>query len=145
MQSSDDLKLDVPRAPDLLPLFVARAVTDDLLPPNFVTKLSLGATTCTRLISAHPRSLSTSRLCLAFLSIAPPLCWGLCAHSNMSSGLRSGCRSSQELGSTCVTHSNTVPFVAVNADDLGHQSLAFEGDSGFAFLRLWVSEQTWVV
>lgn len=42
MQSCDDLKLDVPRTLDLLPLFVARAVTDDLLPPNFVTKLSLG-------------------------------------------------------------------------------------------------------
>jgi len=42
VQTSEDLKLDVPRALDLLPLFVARAVIDDLLPPIFVTKLSLG-------------------------------------------------------------------------------------------------------
>ena len=36
-QEVEDLELDVPHALDLLTLFVARAVTDDILPPSFVT------------------------------------------------------------------------------------------------------------
>ena len=37
--SVDDLKIDVPEAPDLVATFIARAVVDDILPPAFVDKL----------------------------------------------------------------------------------------------------------
>lgn len=43
MQSVDDLAVDVPAAVDLIAHFVARAVTDDILPPAFLQKLSEGA------------------------------------------------------------------------------------------------------
>lgn len=36
-QDVEDLELDVPHVLDLLTLFVARAVTDDILPPSFVS------------------------------------------------------------------------------------------------------------
>ena len=39
----DDLALDVPDAPSLAAAFIARAVVDDILPPSFVGKLSVGA------------------------------------------------------------------------------------------------------
>jgi programmed cell death protein 4 len=38
-QSLDDLKLDVPDACEILALFLARAVVDDILPPAFIQKL----------------------------------------------------------------------------------------------------------
>lgn len=39
IESVDDLKLDVPDAVDLVSLFVARAVVDDILAPSVVVKL----------------------------------------------------------------------------------------------------------
>lgn len=39
VQSIDDLKLDVPEAPEYLALFLARAVVDDVLPPSMVAKI----------------------------------------------------------------------------------------------------------
>jgi MA3 domain len=36
LESAQDLALDVPDAPAQLALFIARAVTDDVLPPAFV-------------------------------------------------------------------------------------------------------------
>ena len=38
LDSADDLALDIPDAVDVLALFVARAVVDDILPPAFLTK-----------------------------------------------------------------------------------------------------------
>jgi len=35
----DDLKLDVPDAPELLALFLARAVVDEILPPAMIAKI----------------------------------------------------------------------------------------------------------
>ena len=43
LQSIEDLKLDVPAADDLVAHFIARAVTDDILPPAFLSQLSSGA------------------------------------------------------------------------------------------------------
>jgi len=40
LESADDLALDIPDAVDVLALFVARAVVDDILPPAFLTKTS---------------------------------------------------------------------------------------------------------
>lgn len=40
VESVDDLKLDVPGAADLVSLFVARAVVDDILAPSVVSKLA---------------------------------------------------------------------------------------------------------
>ena len=37
--SVDDLKLDVPEAPEYIALFLARAVVDDVLPPSMIAKL----------------------------------------------------------------------------------------------------------
>lgn len=42
VQSVDDLRMDVPEAPQLIATFVARAVVDDILPPAFVDKLPSG-------------------------------------------------------------------------------------------------------
>ncbi|XP_057841956.2 MA3 DOMAIN-CONTAINING TRANSLATION REGULATORY FACTOR 4 [Cryptomeria japonica] len=39
LDSADDLALDIPDAVDILALFVARAVVDDILPPAFLTKM----------------------------------------------------------------------------------------------------------
>lgn len=39
VEGLDDIALDVPAAPELLALFVARAVVDDILPPSFVDRL----------------------------------------------------------------------------------------------------------
>ncbi|KAL6578291.1 hypothetical protein OROMI_010619 [Orobanche minor] len=38
VESSDDLIVDIPDAVDVLALFIARAVVDDILPPSFLTK-----------------------------------------------------------------------------------------------------------
>lgn len=38
VESSDDLSVDIPNAVDVLALFVARAVVDEILPPAFLTK-----------------------------------------------------------------------------------------------------------
>lgn len=38
LKTVDDLALDIPNAVDLLALFIARAVVDDILPPSFITK-----------------------------------------------------------------------------------------------------------
>ena len=38
LESADDLALDIPDAVDVLALFVARTVVDDILPPAFLTK-----------------------------------------------------------------------------------------------------------
>lgn len=38
LESADDLVVDIPDAVDILALFIARAVVDDILPPAFVTK-----------------------------------------------------------------------------------------------------------
>ncbi|KAM0949099.1 putative programmed cell death protein [Dioscorea sansibarensis] len=38
VESSDDLYVDIPDAVDILALFIARAVVDDILPPAFLTK-----------------------------------------------------------------------------------------------------------
>ncbi|XP_010243352.1 PREDICTED: uncharacterized protein LOC104587437 [Nelumbo nucifera] len=38
VQSSDDLVVDIPDTVDVLALFIARAVVDDILPPAFLTK-----------------------------------------------------------------------------------------------------------
>ena len=40
VESADDLVVDIPDAIDVLALFVARAVVDDILPPAFLTKQS---------------------------------------------------------------------------------------------------------
>ena len=40
LESADDLALDIPDAVDVLALFVARVVVDDILPPAFLTKTS---------------------------------------------------------------------------------------------------------
>lgn len=40
VESVDDLKLDVPGAADLVSLFVARAVVDDILAPSVVSKIA---------------------------------------------------------------------------------------------------------
>ena len=40
IESVDDLKLDVPEAIELVSLFVARAVVDDIIPPAIVSKVS---------------------------------------------------------------------------------------------------------
>jgi len=37
LERIEDLKLDIPNAPDLLSMFLARAVVDDLLPPSFLS------------------------------------------------------------------------------------------------------------
>lgn len=42
VHSVDDLRIDVPDAPELIATFVARAVVDDILPPAFVDKLPSG-------------------------------------------------------------------------------------------------------
>eukprot|EP01051_Picozoa_sp_SAG22_P020459 SAG22_NODE_4145_length_1368_cov_1.371946_2_plen_137_part_00 len=39
VQSVDDLAIDVPEAPSLLALFLARAVLDEILPPKFLQQL----------------------------------------------------------------------------------------------------------
>lgn len=39
IKTIDDLKLDVPEAPELLSLFIARAIIDDILPPSIMTKI----------------------------------------------------------------------------------------------------------
>ncbi|KAL2242290.1 UNVERIFIED_CONTAM: hypothetical protein Sindi_0347000 [Sesamum indicum] len=38
VESADDLIVDIPDAVDVLALFIARAVVDDILPPSFLTK-----------------------------------------------------------------------------------------------------------
>ncbi|CAI9777997.1 unnamed protein product [Fraxinus pennsylvanica] len=38
LESTDDLIVDIPNAVDILALFIARAVVDDILPPSFLTK-----------------------------------------------------------------------------------------------------------
>lgn len=38
VQSADDLIVDIPDAVDVLALFIARAIVDDILPPSFLTK-----------------------------------------------------------------------------------------------------------
>ncbi|XP_051126379.1 MA3 DOMAIN-CONTAINING TRANSLATION REGULATORY FACTOR 2-like [Andrographis paniculata] len=38
VESTDDLTVDIPSAVDVLALFIARAVVDDILPPSFLTK-----------------------------------------------------------------------------------------------------------
>ncbi|KAL2503755.1 MA3 domain-containing protein [Abeliophyllum distichum] len=38
LESTDDLTVDIPNAVDILALFIARAVVDDILPPSFLTK-----------------------------------------------------------------------------------------------------------
>ncbi|KAG6543294.1 hypothetical protein Mapa_015208 [Marchantia paleacea] len=38
LESVDDLKLDIPDATDILALFLARAVVDDILPPSFLSR-----------------------------------------------------------------------------------------------------------
>ncbi|PIN26057.1 Neoplastic transformation suppressor Pdcd4/MA-3, contains MA3 domain [Handroanthus impetiginosus] len=38
VESADDLIVDIPDAVDILALFIARAVVDDILPPSFLTK-----------------------------------------------------------------------------------------------------------
>lgn len=38
VESADDLIVDIPGAVDILALFIARAVVDDILPPSFLTK-----------------------------------------------------------------------------------------------------------
>lgn len=38
LMSADDLVVDIPDAVDVLALFIARAVVDDILPPSFLTK-----------------------------------------------------------------------------------------------------------
>eukprot|EP00878_Enallax_costatus_P006760 GHUV01007086.1.p1 GENE.GHUV01007086.1~~GHUV01007086.1.p1 ORF type:complete len:655 (+),score=257.56 GHUV01007086.1:532-2496(+) len=43
VESLDDLRLDVPDAVELLSLFIARGVVDDILPPACITKWSSGA------------------------------------------------------------------------------------------------------
>ena len=43
MEALDDLCLDVPEAPDLLALFTARAIVDDILPPSFLIQQSTTA------------------------------------------------------------------------------------------------------
>ncbi|GBG58825.1 hypothetical protein CBR_g226 [Chara braunii] len=40
LESIDDLSLDIPDAPELLSLFLARAVVDEILPPAFLNKAS---------------------------------------------------------------------------------------------------------
>jgi len=37
LERLDDLKLDIPKAPEFLSMFLARAVVDDLLPPSFLS------------------------------------------------------------------------------------------------------------
>ena len=39
----DDLSLDVPDAPELLAMFVSRAIVDDILPPAFLTQQASSA------------------------------------------------------------------------------------------------------
>lgn len=38
VHSADDLIVDIPNAVDILALFIARAIVDDILPPSFLTK-----------------------------------------------------------------------------------------------------------
>lgn len=38
VQSADDLIVDIPDAVDVLAMFIARAIVDDILPPSFLTK-----------------------------------------------------------------------------------------------------------
>lgn len=38
VQSADDLIVDIPDAVDILAMFIARAIVDDILPPSFLTK-----------------------------------------------------------------------------------------------------------
>ncbi|XP_057775902.1 LOW QUALITY PROTEIN: MA3 DOMAIN-CONTAINING TRANSLATION REGULATORY FACTOR 2-like [Salvia miltiorrhiza] len=38
VQSADDLVVDIPDAVDVLAMFIARAIVDDILPPSFLTK-----------------------------------------------------------------------------------------------------------
>ncbi|GER38470.1 MA3 domain-containing family protein [Striga asiatica] len=40
LESADDLSVDIPDAVDVLALFIARAVVDDILPPAFITRAS---------------------------------------------------------------------------------------------------------
>ena len=40
VESSDDLVIDIPDALDILALFVARAIVDDILPPSFIHKVT---------------------------------------------------------------------------------------------------------
>ena len=40
VESSDDLVIDIPDALDILALFVARAIVDDILPPSFLHKVT---------------------------------------------------------------------------------------------------------
>lgn len=42
----DDLCLDVPEAPELLALFIARAIVDDILPPSFLAQQRSSAGNC---------------------------------------------------------------------------------------------------
>ncbi|KAL8141996.1 hypothetical protein V2J09_015028 [Rumex salicifolius] len=39
LESADDLSVDIPDAVNVLALFIARAVVDDILPPSFITKV----------------------------------------------------------------------------------------------------------
>ncbi len=42
LEALDDIMLDVPSAPDLMALFICRAVVDDVLPPSFVGSVASG-------------------------------------------------------------------------------------------------------
>lgn len=42
VQALDDLSLDVPAAPELVAHFMSRAITDDILPPAFLTSFPAG-------------------------------------------------------------------------------------------------------
>lgn len=60
IESIDDTVLDVPDAPDLIALFIVRAIIDDVLPPAITTKIS-GSTLPSSTLKSKVDQLLTSR------------------------------------------------------------------------------------
>lgn len=87
----DDLCLDVPEAADLLALFIARAIVDDILPPSFLAQQNISAGShdfCTKWHSSmvdhdlpdHPiAAKAVSSRCMAPLHSMPWLMSATCS------------------------------------------------------------------
>lgn len=72
IHSVDDLKLDVPEAPELIALFLARAVVDDILPPAMIDKIEdrEGSAIC------DVRQKASVHLCARHCTERMLRCWG---------------------------------------------------------------------
>lgn len=74
VESLDDLRLDVPDAVELLSLFIARGVVDDILPPAAITRWASGASESSALASLKSRC--DSHLAARHSAERLLRCWG---------------------------------------------------------------------